>query len=81
MTQDGVLRLRKARNFTNINRINKDILQNKRADYGKRIIPALSTQLEERFGRNFTVLPPVTLRLQLRGHHFLLQVLPERLHL
>jgi predicted nuclease of restriction endonuclease-like (RecB) superfamily len=36
------------------NRINKDILQNKRADYGKRIVPTLSAQLEERFGRNFT---------------------------
>ena len=36
------------------NRINKEILQNKRADYGKRIVPTLSIQLEERFGRNFT---------------------------
>lgn len=36
------------------NRINKEILQNKRADYGKQIVPTLSTQLEERFGRNFT---------------------------
>ncbi len=27
------------------NRINKEILQNKRADYGKRIVPTLSTQL------------------------------------
>ncbi|MEQ1799414.1 MAG: PDDEXK nuclease domain-containing protein [Lacibacter sp.] len=36
------------------NRINKEILQNKRADYGKRIVPTLSAQLEERFGRNFT---------------------------
>ena len=36
------------------NRINKEILQNKRADYGKRIVPTVSAQLEERFGRNFT---------------------------
>jgi predicted nuclease of restriction endonuclease-like (RecB) superfamily len=36
------------------NRINKEILQNKRADYGKQIVATLSAQLEERFGRNFT---------------------------
>jgi predicted nuclease of restriction endonuclease-like (RecB) superfamily len=35
-------------------RIHKEILQNKRADYGKRIVPTVSAQLEERFGRNFT---------------------------
>jgi predicted nuclease of restriction endonuclease-like (RecB) superfamily len=35
------------------NRINKEILQNKRADYGKRIVPTLSMQLKERYGRNF----------------------------
>ena len=35
-------------------RINQDILQNKRADYGKRIVPTVSAQLETRFGRNFT---------------------------
>ncbi len=35
------------------NRINKEILQNKRADYGKRIVPALSAQLETQYGRNF----------------------------
>lgn len=35
------------------NRINKEILQNKRADYGKRIVPTLSTQLENKYGRNF----------------------------
>lgn len=35
------------------NRINKEILQNKRADYGKRIVPILSTQLKEKYGRNF----------------------------
>ncbi len=35
------------------NRINKEILQNKRADYGKQIVATLSTQLEERYGRNF----------------------------
>ncbi len=36
------------------NRINKEILQNKRADYGKRIVPTVSAQLEARFGKNFT---------------------------
>lgn len=35
------------------NRINKEILQNKRADYGKQIVPTLSTQLEAQYGRNF----------------------------
>jgi predicted nuclease of restriction endonuclease-like (RecB) superfamily len=35
-------------------RINENILQNKRADYGKRIVPTVSAQLEIRFGRNFT---------------------------
>ena len=36
------------------NSINKEILQNKRADYGKKIVSTVSTQLEEQFGRNFT---------------------------
>lgn len=35
-------------------RINDDILQNKRADYGKQIITTLSTQLETAYGKNFT---------------------------
>lgn len=35
------------------NRINIEILQNKRADYGKRIVSTLSTELKERYGRNF----------------------------
>lgn len=35
------------------NRINKEILQNKRADYGKQIVSILSTQLKEKYGRNF----------------------------
>ncbi len=35
------------------NRINQNILQNKRADYGKRIVVALSRQLTEKYGRNF----------------------------
>jgi predicted nuclease of restriction endonuclease-like (RecB) superfamily len=35
------------------NRINQDILQNKRAAYGKQIVPTLSTQLENKYGRNF----------------------------
>ena len=34
-------------------RINDDILQNKRADYGKQIVPTLSAQLTEKFGKNF----------------------------
>lgn len=34
-------------------RINEDILQNKRADYGKQIVPTLSTQLKNKYGRNF----------------------------
>ncbi len=34
-------------------RINEDVLQNKRADYGKQIVWTLSTQLEIRFGTNF----------------------------
>ncbi len=35
-------------------RINQEILQNKRADYGKRIVSTLSAQLEIRYGKNFT---------------------------
>lgn len=35
-------------------RINEDILQNKRAEYGKQIVSTLSTQLEIKYGRNFT---------------------------
>ena len=35
------------------NRINNEILQNKRADYGKQIVSTLSTELKERYGRNF----------------------------
>ena len=34
-------------------RINEDILQNKRADYGKRIVPTVSAQLSEKYGKNF----------------------------
>lgn len=37
------------------NRINQEILQNKRAEYGKQIVPTLSTQLESKYGRNFEV--------------------------
>jgi predicted nuclease of restriction endonuclease-like (RecB) superfamily len=36
------------------NHINQDILQNKRAEYGKQILPTLSAQLENKYGRNFT---------------------------
>jgi predicted nuclease of restriction endonuclease-like (RecB) superfamily len=35
-------------------RINREILANKRAEYGKQIIPLLSIELEKQFGRNFT---------------------------
>lgn len=35
------------------NKINNEILQNKRADYGKQIVPTLSTQLKEKYGKNF----------------------------
>jgi predicted nuclease of restriction endonuclease-like (RecB) superfamily len=34
-------------------RINETILQNKRAEYGKQIIPTVSAQLESKYGRNF----------------------------
>ena len=34
-------------------RINEDILQNKRADYGKQIVSTLSTQLIAKYGKNF----------------------------
>lgn len=34
-------------------RINDDILQNERAEYGKQIISKVSTQLENSYGRNF----------------------------
>ncbi|MDR2928217.1 MAG: PDDEXK nuclease domain-containing protein [Cytophagaceae bacterium] len=36
-------------------RINENILQNKRADYGKRIVPTVSAQLENAYGENFTL--------------------------
>ena len=36
------------------NRIHQDILQNKRAEYGKQIVPTVSAQLENKYGRNFT---------------------------
>ncbi len=35
-------------------RINEEILQNDRAEYGKQIIATVSQQLEAQFGRNFT---------------------------
>ena len=36
-------------------RINEDILQNKRADYGKQIVATLARQLENAYGKNFTL--------------------------
>ena len=35
------------------NRINQEILKNKRAEYAKQIVSTLSTQLKERYGNNF----------------------------
>jgi len=34
-------------------KVNENILQNKRAEYGKQIVGTLARQLEEKFGRNF----------------------------
>ncbi len=36
-------------------RINDEILQNQRADYGEKIVPTVSAQLESHHGRNFTL--------------------------
>ena len=36
-------------------RVNDDVLQNKRADYGKQIVSALTTQLIEKYGRSFEI--------------------------
>ena len=36
-------------------RINDDILQNQRAEYGKQIVPTLSAQLENAYGKNFAL--------------------------
>ena len=36
-------------------RINKEVLQNKRAEYGKQIVATLAAQLESKYGRNFEV--------------------------
>ena len=35
------------------NRVNQDILQNKRAEYGKQIVPTVSAQLKEQYSNNF----------------------------
>jgi predicted nuclease of restriction endonuclease-like (RecB) superfamily len=34
-------------------RINEEVLNNRRADYGRKILPPLATRLEEKYGRNF----------------------------
>ena len=34
-------------------RINEDVLEHKRAEYGKQVIPSLSEQLTERYGKSF----------------------------
>ena len=36
-------------------RINKEVLQNQRAEYGKAIVSTLSTQLQERYGKDFNL--------------------------
>lgn len=36
-------------------RINQEILQRKRADYGKQVVDRLATSLKEKYGRNFEV--------------------------
>ena len=36
-------------------RINNEVLDNKRADYGKQIVSALTTQLTEKYGRSFGI--------------------------
>ena len=36
------------------NRINQDILLNKRAEYGKHVVSTVSAQLETKYGKNFT---------------------------
>src|ERR1035437_830118 len=35
-------------------RINEDVLNNQRAEYGKQIVPTVSVQLEKHYGRQFT---------------------------
>ena len=39
--------------WNNGKRINDDILQNKRVDYGKQIVATVATFLTEKYGRNF----------------------------
>ena len=42
--------------FWNIGiRINRDVLENKRGDYGKKIVSMLSTQLKEKYGSSFAL--------------------------
>ena len=36
-------------------RINEEVLDNKRAEYGKQIVPRLAAQLTEKYGRSFEV--------------------------
>ena len=35
-------------------RINEEVLDNERAEYGKQVVATVSTQLEQKYGRNFT---------------------------
>jgi len=34
-------------------RVNRDVLENKRADYGKQVVSSLAAQLTEKYGRSF----------------------------
>jgi len=34
-------------------RVNKHVLENKRAEYGKQVVPRVSSQLVSKFGRSF----------------------------
>lgn len=36
-------------------KINNDVLLNERAEYGQKIVSTLSTQLTEKYGRNFSL--------------------------
>ena len=53
--------------------INNDILENKRADYGKKIVSQLATQLTEKYGRSFEA------RSLRRMHQFTDQFLDENI--
>jgi hypothetical protein len=35
--------------------INDEVLQNKRADYGKQVVEHISSELEQKYGKNFNI--------------------------